>query len=530
MEETKEAKRPERISADVGQRTNTWWSLVLTLLFLIVATWAAWGSQTALWYDESNYLLLAASIKEHGVPIWFWDPTQPSLFLDSPAGLLYLLSLLPTDVIYEPVLVRSVYMATFGIWGLVAVAIYLRHLPNRLATTAAVAAFLACTGYFTMELVQVRMDLPLATLSMMVIVTVAEIERQSLTAEKWSFQRLLASWMLLLALSVSAFLIKYQAICISGAVGLWMLATVLDRRPAILTFLIHLAGIVAAVAIQLLIASRFGADSGGTLASNLSYNFGRIFASSGGGFDPLGMGNAAVRVASLVAVPLVLYVLARATAPDETRNDPLLNLSVYLAVVVAAFNIVMYRMPGTYTYYMIQAALPLAYIAARSVTILAVSPARTVAPTIVGALLTLITTFQFGIVAPQRWGAGLPMLVEGVVEADQARHLAQELSATLGPYEVVMLDNWQGQGREIPYWMRRTDRYGYLGDTSPEVASMLLGRTGADRVAYLVFRNADFLKQLDQPEWQSAKALVGEQYELVPFSAAPDWSVYRRRP
>jgi hypothetical protein len=51
-----------------------------------------------LWYDESIYLTLSASTRSTGYPIIFWVPEKPSLFLDSPPAILYLIANLPNPI------------------------------------------------------------------------------------------------------------------------------------------------------------------------------------------------------------------------------------------------------------------------------------------------------------------------------------------------------------------------------------------------------------------------------------------------
>ena len=68
----------------------------------------------------------------------------------------------------------------------------------------------------------------------------------------------------------------------------------------------------------------------------------------------------------MVIVPAIIFGVAKATKGTDWDGDQLFRLSVLMVVVVVAFNIVVHRMPGAGGYYMIQAAIPLGYLAARS--------------------------------------------------------------------------------------------------------------------------------------------------------------------
>jgi hypothetical protein len=509
------------------QRDSAWLALPVVLLIAVMLAWAVWGASTALWYDESNYLVVAAAIKDVGLPVWFGNPEYPELFLDSPPGLLYLISLLPHDIIYDPALVRMAYVAAFVWPGLVALALYLRNDARRWSTLLATTAFLVCTGYFTMELVQVRMDLPLAGLSFVALVIVAGIERIDLSSGRSRAR--LPLLLLLAVVSAFALLTKYQAVCLSGALGIWGLVALRDRRGPFSVAVAHGAGLLAAALVVIGVARGFSGGGDGLLLSNLSGDFGRIFANSGAGFDPIRMGELATRAVAIAALPVGLYALARATAPEATRRDPLLNLSLYLGVVVVAFNIVMYRMPGAANYYMIQGALPLAYVAGKSILILSGSARRAAVRTAIGALLTLVVTFQLGNLSLQRWGAGLPALAQGIVQPDQARLVAQELTRTLQPGETVLLDGWQSQGREIPYWLRRSSHYGYLTSMPHDAANAALQREGDGAVAFVVFHGNTAFATLSGPDWQETWRLVTEHYDYVQVAGAPDWTICRRK-
>jgi hypothetical protein len=72
--------------------------IYLVLAIIIIAAFFLLFGQTSVWFDEANYLVIAGAIRETGYPIWFGDPDKPSIFIDSPPGLLYLINIFSTYV------------------------------------------------------------------------------------------------------------------------------------------------------------------------------------------------------------------------------------------------------------------------------------------------------------------------------------------------------------------------------------------------------------------------------------------------
>ena len=148
-------------------------------LFLAITIFAAFFllfGHTSLWYDEANYLVIASAIQETGYPIWLGDPDTPAMFLGSPPGLLYLISIFSKYVTNDLFLLRLINSFVFLVIAFLALFIYIRKKGMDFILLSLTALFCAFTYYFIVELVQVRMDLPLAALSFLVLVIAALAE------------------------------------------------------------------------------------------------------------------------------------------------------------------------------------------------------------------------------------------------------------------------------------------------------------------------------------------------------------------
>ena len=143
--------------------------------------------------------------------------------------------------------------------------------------------------------------------------------------------------------------------------------------------------------------------------------------------------------------------------------------------------------------------------------------------------LTALTTLPMGDQSPQRWGAGLPSLISGITAPDQARIVADTIAADLGPEEVVLLDGWRDQGRQVPYWLQRPSRYGYFTQMQPDAVNALLQREGANQVRYIVFSGGSEFATFRRSEWVATWHVIEQNFELLDQTNNPDWFVYRRK-
>src|SRR5262249_40812358 len=177
-------------------------SIVIVFIFLLACL------RAPLWNDESSYLTLAASIKSTGYPVWFWDPDKPELFLNSPPAILYFISFLPTWISSDVVWMRILFSMLFGLVPFAFLAIRAFRTGASLFPIYATALFAACSGFFLMELIQVRFDLPLACLSCLVLVFYADATSGA-ERRGWLWLSLSSVFVL----SILSFLTKFQAVC-----------------------------------------------------------------------------------------------------------------------------------------------------------------------------------------------------------------------------------------------------------------------------------------------------------------------------
>src|SRR5262249_35381574 len=213
-------------SNEVGSASTSYlrYSFLVLAIMIIAAFFLLFG-QTSIWYDEANYLVLAGAIREVGYPIWFDDPDKPSIFIDSPPGLLYLISVFSTYVTTDLFLLRLSNGLVFLLIAFLTLGIYIRRKGLDMILLSSTAIFCAVTYFFIVELVQVRMDLPLAalTFSVLILVALAEEELKEHSERKLKAlanRRLFLTIALLICASSLSFLTKYQAICVTACLFL----------------------------------------------------------------------------------------------------------------------------------------------------------------------------------------------------------------------------------------------------------------------------------------------------------------------
>jgi hypothetical protein len=495
------------------------WAMLL-LAGLVPAGLLAVGAYAPLWYDESNYLTLALSISKFGYPLWNGTPGPPDLFLDSPPLVLYfesLLGRLPIDVAG----VRVISAAVFAGLVVAALAMYLRRRSDGLLTLGLTLLFSVLSGYFAFEFVQIRMDLPLAALSFVIVVAVARIR------SKETDQSCRAALLAVLVFSALVFLTKYQAICVTAALAIdTLLAAFARERRAWMPLAVHVIGVACGLAVFVWVVKSSPVGEG-SIIDRLQANFARASPAGSPSFDQLL--PVLIGVALAYMIPLALFALAVVRRRLSLRSDPLLRLSLALAVVVAAFNVVLFRMPGAGGYYMAQAALPLGYVFARSLMAL-IDTRRYVAVVVAMALLlaNAVINFPPEYSTPQRWSSNFSQLNENW-HTDGDYLVASRIAESVGPKEIVLIDHWNFQGRAIPYWLGVPERHGYLLGMSPDDAVALLERRGEDRVGALAFRGDGAAKILATEEWAKVSSLIETHYERTDVPGATGWTLYLAR-
>ena len=508
---------------------------LVSAILIIVVFFFLFG-HTSLWYDEANYLVLSAAIKETGYPIWFWDPDVPKVFFNSPPGLLYFISILLKWVSSELFWLRAIYSALFVSIPFIALWVYIRKQNLSLFLLSVTALYFAVSNYFIMELVQIRMDLPLASLSFLALLLVACVERKlkERAEPEESKNQWLGLWLALLALvSALSFLTKFQAVCLTGTLMLNVLVARPDfcRLGSWLPLIAHLAGVAIGLLVLVFFVMSSPVEPGvHTLSSTFNNSLKRIFLVGGSGVSFL---VTARNVALMVILPATVFAIACAAGSIDWRNDRLLRLCVLMAVVVVTFNLAVFRMPGGGDYYMIQAAIPLGYILARSYS----SLFRVQRATAILALVALLTFHAVlnavagrGTGSLQRWDHGVLDLVGAAGRQDTGSLVAANIAPYLQPEEILLLDDWEDQSRFIPYWLDRSDRYGYLFSMDPIRAENLLQREGPRSVGALVFLGESYLARLASEEWSGVAAQLARHFVRAPqVGSASDWTIYLRR-
>jgi hypothetical protein len=513
---------------------------LVSAVVILIVFFFLFGS-TSLWYDEANYLVLSSTIKETGYPIWFWDPDVPQIFVNGPPGLLYVISILLKWVPSELFWLRAIYSSLFVFMSFITLFVYIKKQNLSLFLLSVTALYCAVSDYYIMELVQIRMDLPLASLSFLALLLVAHAEGQLIERAEGELEESKNQWVwltlaLLALVSALSFLTKYQAVCLTGTLMLNVLVARQDFcwLGSWLPLIAHSVGVAIGmlVLVFLVMSSPVGPD-----IDNLSSVLRAIFLEGGSGvsfFPELrGILVVARRVVPMVILPAAVFAIARAAGSIDWRNDRLLRLCVLMAVVVVTFNMAVHRAPGAGRYYMIQAAIPLGYILARSFSSL-FQVQRS------GAVLALVALLTFhaiinaeaerGTGSPERWSAGFADLIGAAGRQDTGRLVAAHIAPFLQPEEVLLLDHWRYQSRFIPYWLNRSDRYGYLFLIDPVRAENLLRREGPERVGALVFASKSSLARLASEKWAGVAALLARYFLRVPqVSGAPDWTIYLRR-
>lgn len=491
---------------------------------IALAAFVMIAGRTQLWYDEANYLAIAQNVKRTGFPVFYWIPGQLDLFLDSPPALFYALSRLPSSVLNDPPLVRAVYAVVaialiFGpLWY------HLRGTIGAWRTIATTAILAATTGYLLIESIQVRMDLPLAALSFAAIIAVAQID----TSATPRMRSMILPCLAIFVLSWFAYLTKYQAVCLSGALGLWVLTHLSSRRKFISVGLAHGLGMVMAITILMAISWKFGGGGDTSVVDNFRHNFGRIFSSGQASSDYQQLWPTLSVVSAKLAIPAVALAPAALSGKLRLTQEPLLCLCVYLSLMVAAFNLIMFRMPGGGDYYMAQAAVPLAYISARSIGAL-VPTGRVLILAFVAAAINLGASLPLGSDPPQRWSAGLLGIRSGLSQTDQTRAVADALKQHLQPGEAILMDDWQYQAHTLSYWLDSAAPSGYLLEMKPEQAVHLLEVAGKGQVGAIAFAGTTAIQILHSGAWAPVWQQITADFVETPVAGSPDWHVYLRR-
>ena len=479
-------------------------SICILLMFLLLCV------RTPPWNDESAYLTLSASIQGRRYPLWFWDPEKPELFLTSPPALLYFISLFPARISSNVVWMRTILSLLFGLTPFAFIAIRALRQGTSLFPISATALFVACSGFFLMELIQVRFDLALACLSCLALVFYADAT-SDMEKRKW----LWLSLSFLFALSVLSFLTKFQAVCLTGALFLdLMLVHFSLKRQALnwLAFSTHLAGVGLAIAVFVWWSSTSKYASDAVLSNTIGWNIGsRILPSHELSKEVIGFSSVAKQILAKTIVPITVLLIASALGRIDW-SERLFRVFVLITVIVVAFNLAVYRMPGAGDYYMTMAAIPLGYVLGRSFESLYDSSRR---PSVSWTLAVLL--ILHGVL-------NLPPITR-IFRPDVDRMVAEQIAPFLQSEDLLLLDD-DARSRTIPFLLHRIDRYGFFFYLDPARVESLLQRDGLGRVGALVLLEQS-LAQLNSKKWSAVAELIDQKfYRVPPLGSSPRFVVF----
>jgi len=508
-------------------------SLLILAIIIITIFFLLFG-QTSIWFDEANYLVLAGAIREVGYPIWFDDPDKPSIFIDSPPGLLYLLSVFSTYVTADLLLIRLSNGLVFLLIAFLTLGIYIRRKGLDMILLSLTAIFCAVTYFFIVELVQVRMDLPLAALTFSVLILVALAEEEL----KEHYERklkALANWRLFLTIALLIFassllfLMKYQAICVTACLFLSVVLYQDFRRLACwLPLIAHISGIAIGMLLLLAMVISNPFVPAAEVFDHIAFDFNRAaslpFVTA---YYPSRIVAVIEGIFPKIIIPAIIFGDAMATIRSKSGLDPLLRLSLLMVVIVIAFNLAVHRIPGGGGRYMIQAVPPLGYLTAHAVNSLLRARRRWYV-LIVACMLTVhaLLNIKVGGGGPERSTAWLDDLVGPFGRVDAGKVVAANVAPLLRSEEILLLGG--KQSRVIPYWLNRPVGYGYLYgylDMDPIRAESLLNQKGPRRVGALVFFGEEKPRF---EEWSRVEALLARDFVRARVENVPGWTVYRR--
>lgn len=487
------------------------WALALAAT--IVAVFVAASLGAPLWFDEANYLSLADGIGRTGYPVWLWKPDQPELFQDSPPGLIYLIHWLSAAISSNVAVLRLACAILFGAIPWVALIIFARGRGVPLGSLAVAALFATSIGIWMLELVQIRLDLPIAGLAALALIAAAAwIDREDAGGKGW--------WALaaVAVLSAAAFLTKYEAVCLTGALILAAAAdaTWLRTRRSAMALAAHLAGLVGALAILVAWTASYRAlnTDGAPVADAVQSNvFGRILPDFNDLAHEVDEFRWTVKTTlNIAALPLIALIIAAARGTIDWRGDPLLRLCTFFSLAVIGFNAVVYRMPGAGDYYVAEAVLPLGYILGRSLEALAPSAKA------LGAAAALVLAISLGL-------NGLTFLPWLLPRQEEA--VAATLAPVLAATDVILLGD-TSQSRAIPYLLGRSDRYGYLFHIDPAKVPDLLTRRGPGEVGAIVL-SPHAMGRLRAPGAAAIQAAVDENFQTDGPPTPDGLAIYLRR-
>lgn len=479
----------------------------------------------ALTYDEANYLHISAQIRASGLPIWYWHPDLPAIFSASPPLMLYAIAAIQ-DVVGGVPGTRLLYFIFFGI-----PAVALTYWATRRAAGpvggATSVAFLLLSGFWLTELVRVRFDLPLALVSFALLLLFAEgVTRQ---VPRWQLGAFVALSAIGLATKYQFATVTGTLLVVGGGIVLFSRDSQQRRRAAVYLGLHLLAIAIAAIGLWWFYreaASAIASADGGLTGAIETQIGNRLLPSGNLGREAALFLKRLEGTAANISVPAVLCFCTLLLTADRRRTSspsaapaasPLTGATLtVLCLGVVAFNLLTYRIDAS-TQYVTQLAPPLAYLFGLACSRIAVAPAA--------------RSWRLGLLASAFALHGILNIpdVGLFFRPNVDRAIATYLQPRLTASHIVLMGNAH-QSRDIPFWLDRTQNYGFLWSGSPDSALELISRGGDRAVGALVLpRQLEAFFWRD-PNWQSVRAAVEANFAPAPNEVGGGfYSVYLRQ-
>jgi len=319
-------------------------SAAVGILLVALAVAHAW---TDLTYDESVYLRLARTISETGLPLRrsYGNFNSFDLFRNSPPLVLYTAATTQLIAPGSEVPARGLHLAVFALPTYALVWFLARRNFGSWAGFAALCVLLTSGDYLRASS-HVLLDIPLGLFACVGLACFVEAAGSGRRARLWT---LIAAAAVVLALWT-----KYQAVCLVTAIvvyGAYILF--LSRRRDSLSVVVPLAAVVAAGvgALAALVTFFFVFGGQDSLAQTLRLNLQRS------GLQVISLADFTQGVATTAREcearlgGTVLLLAATAFCLERRQRDLLFVAGCYVATTIA-FNLLLFRLPGSGTFYL----------------------------------------------------------------------------------------------------------------------------------------------------------------------------------
>jgi len=328
----------------------------VTVGFALIAMSLAY-LRTDLTYDEAVYLQLSRTITEYGIPLRraYDDFSRFRLFENSPPLVLYVASLSQMLFPRNEIVARLVHLAAFTLPTYVLVWWVARTRFGDRAALTSLLVLLAAPAY-VQATTHVLLNVPLGLFATAALIAFHNAST-SIVGRRW--------WLLAVALATAlAVWTKYQSVCIVPAIIVYVTYVIATERsagfratrPPLVAIVIGGAAAVAALAC-------FFWSLGGPaeLLATLTHNAERIAPEP----IPSGITRAMIGRAwrcQRTLGPVVLVFGAFALWGERRHRGLIVLLASYVAATIA-FNVILFRLPGSGSSYLDSGVPALALLA-----------------------------------------------------------------------------------------------------------------------------------------------------------------------